>query len=418
MVVGFLGEAAWQLTPSVRKPSPRSGLVQLAVERMAGPPRWFGIRELLEGQPSLTFAFGVRHHDRYLPGLAPSERHSSMRKWFRSALTTALVISAIAGAAWLAAHNTSAHPVYHGKPLSFWLQGFDNAPGAVLRKGQILRSDAKEAIRNIGTNAIPVLLGRLEAKDSSLKLKLIGLVQRPHWIKINYVTVPQRNKEARDAFFVLGASASNAVPELVRIYRRSDSLFTQAAILDSLAHIGPAAKGAIPLILQVAATNTDNLVWERGLSALGEIHAEPEIVVPALTKLLHDSRARARYIAAEDLSAFGAAGRVATADLLELLRDQDSSVCATALQTLGQIYAIPGRDHQWNHLVWSAKRIGYQPSTLITAINDLAITGTNAAPAVPALVKLLADPDEDLRASAAAALKTIDPENAAQIGVQ
>jgi hypothetical protein len=38
--------------------SPRSGLVQLSVERMAGPRRFLAIQEWLEGQPSLTFTLG------------------------------------------------------------------------------------------------------------------------------------------------------------------------------------------------------------------------------------------------------------------------------------------------------------------------------------------------------------------------
>ena len=57
-------------------------------------------------------------------------------------------------------------PVCEGKRLSFWLRSYSSDGDSPV---------ADEALRTIGTNAIPALLAMLQAKDSTLKMKLVAL---------------------------------------------------------------------------------------------------------------------------------------------------------------------------------------------------------------------------------------------------
>ncbi|MDB6063806.1 MAG: hypothetical protein JWR26_14 [Pedosphaera sp.] len=216
------------------------------------------------------------------------------------------------------------------------------------------------------------------------------------------------------AFTALGASASNAVPQLMKMYNGNDFDYSQRMILGSLGATGPAASNAVPLLLRIAAKTNDPALLV-SIFALGSIHSEPEKVVPLLSKWLRDPNLNVvRFFAAKSLGRFGTEARLATSDLLERLQDQDFQVRVNALEALARIYTKP----EWNSQEPPASNMQYKPATLVNVINGLGAMGTNAAPAVPALAKFLADPDEGLRTSATNALKTIDPEAAAKAGVK
>jgi HEAT repeat len=337
-----------------------------------------------------------------------------MRKWLRNVLLAGMTITLLGVVAWPALRG-SPDPVYEGKRLSEWLQRYDS-PGEDAYAHQIDQPDTDAAVRQIGTNATPRLLAMVRAKDTDLIPKLVSLARRQHLMEVHYVPADRRNYEAARAFAVLGADASNAVPELIKAYDPGGSTSSQNAIVSSLGGIGPAAKDAVPLLLQVLATNTNDIVWRGCFGALGEIHSEPEMVVPVLTGLMHNPKADACYFAAQTLGCFGMDAKPATSDLLELLQDQDSNVREIAFRTLRQIYKSDNED-RYTKWWWNRKLPGvYTPSELVGVINYFGAMGPNAAPAVPALVKFLSDPDEDVRISATNALKAIDPKAAAKAG--
>ena len=62
--------------------------------------------------------------------------------------------------------------------------------------------------------------------------------------------------QAATAFRALGAGASNAVPMLIQIFRDKASLDSQCACVEALGWIGPAANGALPVLMD-GATNAD-----------------------------------------------------------------------------------------------------------------------------------------------------------------
>jgi hypothetical protein len=59
---------------------------------------------------------------------------------------------------------------------------------------------ANEAVSAIGTNGIPTLLRLLRAKDSNLKIRVMGLLQRQHIVKIEYTPAEHWNVAAAAVF--------------------------------------------------------------------------------------------------------------------------------------------------------------------------------------------------------------------------
>jgi len=134
-----------------------------------------------------------------------------MTKRPRIALAFLLVV-ALGGVAWQALRQRE--PIYQGKPLSFWLKGFqlDDWPG---KPGF---DQTCEAVRETGTNSFPILLHMFRARDSDLKRNVISFGRKLHLTKLEYTTADSQQWAARQGFFALGKNAKYAVPALVEIY--------------------------------------------------------------------------------------------------------------------------------------------------------------------------------------------------------
>src|ERR1041385_1155084 len=120
-------------------------------------------------------------------------------------LTVALLFSAVS---WYAI--SLREPLYKGKPLSFWLVNCATARGDT---GQ--RSEADSALSKVGTNAIPVLLRLVRAKDSTLKIQIRRLSQQLHVLAFDFVPASIKNSAGLYGFIRLGSSACDAVPDLI-----------------------------------------------------------------------------------------------------------------------------------------------------------------------------------------------------------
>jgi hypothetical protein len=241
-----------------------------------------------------------------------NERHSN--PWWLRAFA-ASIIFLLVGSVWLVARQAPRVPVYRGKSLTVWLRTY--APSSSSGRHSREWNEADEAVRQIGTNGIPVLLHMVREKDSKLKLLLVFLAQKQRLVKIHFVRAAERNVEASRAFIVLGDMAKGAVPALVKMYDEDLSAESRSAIEDALAWIGPAAKPAIPLLLRAAA-NSNPRVRADALWALGEIRAEPDLCVPVLIRALGDSDGWVRLSGAHALGMFGAEAQSAVPSLRQL----------------------------------------------------------------------------------------------------
>ena len=255
-----------------------------------------------------------------------------MRKRVQVGLAVFLV--AVVGAVgWMT--FSSREPMYQGKSLSKWLEGYSFQPNPTIPLTERQEwQQADRAVRHLGTNAIPTLLRVLRARDAPWKLMLVTLAAKRDMIIPSISWAGDRNMCGAMAFASLRETASNSVPALVQIYKENRSSESRNAVVIALGNIGPTAEKAVPCLLD-AATNSDSSIRFNALIALGEIHARPELVVPVLVAALRnrdDSQ-----IAAEDaLGDFGADAKAAVPSLVELLKDErpPRSFAAAALKRI------------------------------------------------------------------------------------
>lgn len=213
-----------------------------------------------------------------------------------------------------------AQPLYKGKPLEYWLQGY-NYSSSTGQKGPgphaPTADEANEAVAALGTNAIPVLLQMLQQENPKWLLAGYQFLRRSHLTQKQY---PYRDPEfkAMHAFLAFRhGEASNAVPGLVEIMEHNHAPFPQQAAPAILSIIGPSAEKAIPMLLQ-AADHTNCNVRNNAIYALGTIHAQPERVVPVLARHLNDGDPQVQAQAAVALKSFGSQARAALPELVRL----------------------------------------------------------------------------------------------------
>ena len=129
-----------------------------------------------------------------------------MRRWRWKAL---LVLSGIV--LLFAIYWPQSEPAYRGKPLSFWLQGFESDKMEA-------RWQSAESVRYMGTNALPSLITQLRQppirNEQKWRQWLRAFLSKQSLIKVNIPRPPDRRAEALAALDALGPLAKDAVPAL------------------------------------------------------------------------------------------------------------------------------------------------------------------------------------------------------------
>jgi HEAT repeats len=249
-----------------------------------------------------------------------------------------MLVAVLGTVIWLMFHLVEPEPQYQGKPLTYWLQGFSPAyPPATNGYARPTYQEARDAVENLGTNAIPVLLRLLRTPDNPLKDWFFRLVQRQHIIRISYAPTQTFAlvNEAKAAFDELAGKGVAAMPQLMKIYDQHPNVYSRQIVPAILAGIGPPAKPAIPLLLR-ATTDADSYVRNNAVYALGRIGAEPALAVPALTKCLEDPADFTRANAAGALATLGTNARPAIPVLIKLLAREQTNSAAVTLPTSGR----------------------------------------------------------------------------------
>ncbi len=270
--------------------------------------------------------------------------------------------------------RSQAEPAYQGRSLSSWLADFDKDLAKNPRWGSVpfivrdvTRVDQKavEAVRQIGTNALPFLLSWVNYEVPAWNTKLKALLKRAGISWSPGLDKESRAARAQLAFEILGPRAEAAIPELAQLTDDSRasiparrailalSCLGQAAVpplvslitnetrhlelrlraLESIAWMGTNARPAVPALIQCL-KDPDSHVRSFAASNLGKLGGNPELVVPALTTAMHDADATVRYCAITALGHFGGEARTATPALLEMLTDPQAHVRKQARNTL------------------------------------------------------------------------------------
>ncbi len=233
----------------------------------------------------------------------------------RHNLLAVLYVAAPVAVVWL--FRPSPEPVCHGKTLSYWLSCYHG--------GLTVHSDssqaADEAIREMGSKTVPRLLELLQEPDPDLKDRVWAILRKHNLVKSRFPPDHLDNLSACYALEALGDLAGSAVPKLIAMLEKDNSLFARQAVPTILGRIGPAAATAIPLLVQKT-TNSNAHVRVNSVIALGQIGRRPQSVVPPLIESLNDPFVSVRIEAARSLGAFGKNAQSAVPALLELRRQE------------------------------------------------------------------------------------------------
>lgn len=238
-----------------------------------------------------------------------------------SRVTAAFLVLGTVGllAAWLTIPNAT-EPEYDSQPLSYHL--FSLTYGDVRRERA-----AREAVRAMGTNAVPQLIRILEARESSFKTCFNELARRQSLIRFRFEPLSVRQMHAALACQELGPVAAPAIPALAALV--ADPELAQWAV-PALAEIGPQT---FPLLTN--ALFSGNATAK--VAAAGSLrHMRPrELAVPPLLRTLESRDARLRSLAAESLGAVGLDSSAIVSALIPRLDDVDNSVRISAARSLG-----------------------------------------------------------------------------------
>jgi hypothetical protein len=292
-------------------------------------------------------------------------------------------------------------PEYGGKPLSFWVHDYEF--------GKDSRA-TDEAVRSIGTNGLPVLLAMMEAKDHPAWSNVVRFANQHGLKHLKYIPAEKHHLQAVYAFNALGASASNAVPKLLKMYRCNPCFEPWAG--QALGQIGPAASAAVPVFL-VNLGNTNTGVREVAAGALGKIHCCAASVVPALMTAMDDPASCVRYQAMLGLALYGEEAKSGAPALLHYL--EKGNYPEQAVWALTQVHADP------QMVLKVLLEMLHNADFLhrLSGVMGLQAMGKEAQAAIPDLLQMLDEQDlrQDLRQEVIAALKVIDPAAAAKAGV-
>lgn len=162
----------------------------------------------------------------------------------------------------------SSEPAYGGKKVSKWLE---ELAALDYSKQRDPHTKQVQAVRAIGTNAIPWLLGELQAGRSRWPWRFNQLLAKQAVIKYRFADANARLSRATLGFQALGELAEPAIPRLLSLVEEGPGYVPNA-----LAAIGPAAVPA----LQQCLTNTRSYMTSGGKMApipgntIGAIHNE------------------------------------------------------------------------------------------------------------------------------------------------
>ncbi|HKI71289.1 MAG TPA: HEAT repeat domain-containing protein [Verrucomicrobiae bacterium] len=292
---------------------------------------------------------------------------SNLMKWRSVALVLTL---AVLGALvlFLVVPGTMREPEYQGKPLSFWLKQEVVLANNPMRPR--LTPGAEEAVRQIGTNAVPVLLAKVRYVDNPLRQAARNNASKLDSRLVRLAAFPfgYEPRQAMLGFKALGPLAKSAIPQLTEMLNTPNESWALRALL----YIGnDSMEQWKKSIAQITDENRQvNLVFHLSLLAQEIGPDAPDVSGILVQRLKEDSSWTVRLEAVKALEKLAFPADFALGPLVKALEDQQSLVRAHAAEAIGKL-------------------------------------GKDARSALPALQKAANDKHPPVRTSAAAALQQI-----------
>ena len=240
--------------------------------------------------------------------------------------------------------TTKREPVYNGKTLSEWAQQYgSNHWSGADRKAD---AEAEAAIRAIGTNAVPFLLNRLQARESALKRSARKILPATWHARLRLRDDSGNTwRVGAYGFAALGTNAGVVVPQLIEIARNHLEEDGRYVAVFALRTLGEAAEPAIPFFIECL-TNQTAIIRGDAALGLGSVHRQPEMVLPALIHYLQNAETKTslqNFELTDTLGIlglqFGTEAKAAVPEVLSLLTHADSYVRESATNCLLRIDA-------------------------------------------------------------------------------
>lgn len=265
-------------------------------------------------------------------------------------------------------------PQYHGRTLSEWLDAYQH--GRFSGPSSAESREAAEAVRHIGTNALPFLVKWISCETPAWGSKLYAAFfklapssrQNPFVRSVLTKIEKDQVGQVLSGFDILGAQAGPAVPDLARLMVNTRSPW----VIIALSHVG---KDGLPVLISGLSDPRQTDRW-RVVSAIGAIRNLPpndQTAVPVLVKHLSDPNPAVATAAAQSLGSLTLQPELAVPALIKVFKDPKSQLRVASALALGKF-------------------------------------GEQARPAVPALLEAQTDPDHVVRAVAINTLRDIAPE--------
>ncbi len=268
-------------------------------------------------------------------------------------------------------------PVYRGRTLTHWLKRLDDGQAFGISSSALpsptpRQIEAAEAIRAIGTNALPFLMRDIHAtvQSESFRTKFWDranrLIERGTGMNPLFGAVTEEDRvrwRAAQGLAALGPLARSEVPELKRLLFTNyfHSSIKEAAY--ALATIGPegieiltnaprraewsgmcaiwalgqhpaAGTNVIPFLMSLTTSVSEGIACG-AIQVLGLYHTQGEQVVPVLMAALTNSNLAVRRDAAWALGRFGAQAAAAIPVIEPLTNSSDTK--AIALEVLKRL---------------------------------------------------------------------------------
>ncbi len=267
----------------------------------------------------------------------------------RRAVIATLLVVVIAGVVIYS--SGPKEPSYNGRSLSYWLDEWGKSYND-------RTNPATVAIREIGSNGVPILLARLSEDESPGERKFWQFAGKVLPDELNPMNRNiTRAVTAAEAMNLVGVEARSAFPKLTNLLTMRSHRLTAAIGLAGIGHEGIA-------VLLESLTNRDWIVRQNAAFALGEagsdydkvvpaliemvkkegntqidsvlrgaagsslvrLHKEPELVIPVFSEFLTNPDAGMRCFGASLLGRFGADAKAAVPLLLKARSDEEASV--------------------------------------------------------------------------------------------
>jgi hypothetical protein len=247
------------------------------------------------------------------------QRHTAAMQKPAQVVLAVVLVSLAGVVGWQVLREREREPVYEGKRLSVWL--------AILSK-EWMNGDYKirddQPIRQIGTNALPVLIEMLHSQDTRLKQLMMTWANKQKLVQFHFKSAYIRRQDAVLGYTILGPLASPQVPSLIGTLTYAPSPRIRQAVVDALGRIGPEARLAAPALFR-ATKDMDLGVRNDAFDALGRILPNPELTIPVLVVGLDDPSLFVRDNATISLGNYGPAARAAVPALVRMLATNRAS---------------------------------------------------------------------------------------------